>query len=1011
MKTKQVPIIVNGGLDTKANPKLVKPGAALQIDNMFQQRPGEWRPRNGVTTQAATANAATSVPLAYPNPSGGMAGIVRGIDGTAALPFPGSVFPWGLPARFGRNAGATGWEGSSLFYFPHPSYACATVPLLPDQIDGTEIYDGDIATAAGYSAIAATGAGVQFLDDATGKRLYLSGSPLDSPPVRCVSTPNYVAAVGLFGAAPYSVSIQVASATSSNISYSPAPLVGVVAAANPWFDVVAVPGTDSVIIAYQAAAGVSLATVFLATGEVTAGPVNYSTIDASMCLGFMNIADFAGNVIALAAAGATNGVTYTRFSAFGLALAGPVNRAVDASATANVRQITGHYDATTATFYVLWEHASTTSRLYDAVMINPTGGASTTTVLAPTFALYTRTAKGTDGRWYFVGAYDSVVQGSYALLSCDQFVGFESSAAKYAAPMCVAMGGEGSGRRAAQSSIANLNASGSSFTCVLPRKKKVTVAGVSSSKGRIAQRATFSDVMATASRARELGGVTYLPGGIIYGDDGRSCRAAVFPRYIEQPSAASSAGGGALTSGKSYGYRLVFTRQDGAGRVIRSAGSLPVTITLGASDNAVTLTVPNPNLVAWDFSANIRVEVYRVGPLEDGATLYNLVQTTSFNGAGGSDTVHVFDLVSDAVAATGEVAYFTGNVEEHAAPPSTSLLEVNGGRIWIVNAEDPSELRFSKLSKPGAVPGFTPDFYMRLDGDGCGSVTALASMDGRLVAFKDGATWVVSGDGPDDTGAGAFPTPQIISRDTGVASGLARSVVNVPDGIMFQGARGIMLLDRGLGLTYLGAAVEAYTQAANVVDASLVRGTTTVRFLMASGRTLVWDFQAKTWSTFLLPVGGSSVAACVDTAQGWYYVTADGKLRLEVAGATTDDGVAIVPVVSLPHLSFAGLSGYQRVYSLDLLLDVVGACTLSVDAEFSYSGAVTGIPRTISLAAGAGAAQVQYLPPDGKAKCTAMRPVITVQGAPAGATFRLTSVTATVGIKSGSNIPDTSRLT
>lgn len=1006
MRAKQIPIIVAGGLDTKTNPKLVKPGSALQIDNMFQQRPGEWRVRNGMTTQSASFYPVSSAALAYPGPTGGVTAIARGLTGGTPLnPFTGNTFPWGLPVRYGSGQGSSvpGWETMTGFPFPYASYAASTRTLFPDAAGATgETYDGDCADVGNVMLAQATGANLVIYDKTTGANGYVSSSGAQP---RAVKTNNYAAVVSLVGSSPYSFFITTASAANAGSVYQPASLTGVVPAATPWFDVVKNFNSDTVTLAWKTATGVSFATVDLSTGTVTNAPVNYTTIKASMCLGWMAWEDGNHFVVTLACADATAGITTTSIQISDLSNLGGVT--VDASVTANVRQITGHFDLVANKTNVLWELQSGTSRLYDSVWAN-TGAASFQ--LAPTFALYSRTAKGADGKWYFVGAYDSPTQGCYALLTCDTFIGFESSPNKYAAPVCLVMAGEGGGRRAQVSSIANLTASGSTFTCVLPRNKKVTLAGVSASKGRRAQLVTFSDALGTASRPRELGGVTYVPGGLIYGDDGQSCRAAVFPRYLEQPSLASSNSSGALSSSKTYNYRLVLSRQDAAGRIIRSAGSLTASVTLGASDNTVTVTVPNPNCVVWDFATAVNLEIYRAGPIEDGATLYNLVQTTNLNGAGGSDTVSYIDRLSNASAATGEPAYFTGNVEEHTAPPSTSLLEVNGGRIWIVNAEDPSELRFSKLSKAGTVPGFTPDFAVRLDGDGRGGVTALASMDGRLIAFKDGAIWVVSGDGPDDTGAGAFPHPQLVSRDVGVAAGLQRSVVSVPEGLMFQAARGIYLLDRGLGLTYLGAPVETYTQAATVVDASQVRGVTQVRFLMASGRTLVWDFQAKTWSTFLLPVGGSSVVACVDTAQGWYYLTADGKLRLEVSGATSDDGAAIVPVISLPQLSFAGLSGYQRLYSLDLLLDVLGSFTLSVDGEFNYSGAVTGQPKTLSLTPATPTAQVQYLPPDGLGKCTAMRPVITVSGAPTGGTFRLTSVTAAVGIKSGTNIVDTNRL-
>jgi hypothetical protein len=1004
MRTKRIPIVINGGLDTKTNPKLLQPGAALQIDNMYQQRTGEWSVRNGMPTQSATALAISSAPMAYASPAGGVSAVVRGLANASG------TFAQAAPARYGtRGTSLTGWEGSNgnvlANYWPFPAYAALTSGLYGDG--SNDVFDGDYATLGTLAGAVAKGANNKYFDTATG-RVADYGTVLSSTggAPRMVATTNYIAMVGTQSGGPYDIQIFAYSAAGVFASYTP--VVAGLAAAAPWFDVTQNPGTDTITVAYKATAGGVTAFVFdLSTGAITVGPTNYAAVDASMALALVDTrANFPTGHATLVTAGAADGLAYYIITTATLVSGAKVT--LDAAATVNIRQLAGHWD-TGSQITVLYEVSSGVSRLFDTVKRVRFNGAATIITLAPSFSIYSRTAKGADGKWYFIGAYDSPVQGSYALLTCDEFT-FSSGGSVAAAPVCQVMAGEGGGRRSVQSSVTNLLVSGTSFLAALPRKRRVNVAGVSAQQGRILQLATFSDVTTTASRPREVGGVTYLPGGLIYGDDGQNCRAVVFPRYVEVPALASSNAGGAMTSSKSYGYRIVIRRQDSAGRILRSAASIPVTITLGAADNTVTLTVPNP-YIRWTDSRAFNVfELYRVGPIENGATLYNKVLTSSSLASFTADTFTLTDQLSDANAALGEAAYFTGNTEENIAPPSTSLLEVNGGRIWIVNAEDPTELWPSKQVKAGTIPGFTFDFAFRVDGDSKGAITALGSMDGRLIVFKDGATWVVSGDGPNDLDQGSFSPPQLVSRDTGVAAGLARSVVSTPDGLMFQAARGICLLDRGLGVSYIGAPVEAYTLSANVVDASTVRGTSQVRFVMASGRCLVWDFQVKQWSTFILPVGGSTIVACVDAPQGWYYVTADGKLRKDTAGTTTDDGAAIVPVLSLPHLAFDGFIGYQRLYSLKILLDGIGNCTLAMDAEFNYSGAVTGFPRTIALTAGA-TAQVEYNPPDGKAKSAAVRPVLTVLGSPLGGTFRLTSVTATIGIKDGSNISDGNRMT
>ena len=217
------------------------------------------------------------------------------------------------------------------------------------------------------------------------------------------------------------------------------------------------------------------------------------------------------------------------------------------------------------------------------------------------------------------------------------------------------------------------------------------------------------------------------------------------------------------------------------------------------------------------------VEHYRAGPAAAGAVNYNKVGETFLNGAA-TDVLTFNDQLSDVSAYAGELLYSTGNTLENFVPPSCSILTVCAGRVWLVNAEDPTELWPSLEYKTRVGIRFNQGIAFKVTGDGAGGITALASMDGRVIAFKGTAIYVISGAGPNDAGAGSFNPPQAVSLTIGTV--LPRSVVATKDGIMFQAATGIWLLDRGLGLTYVGAAVEQYTQAANVVDGSLVNGYT-----------------------------------------------------------------------------------------------------------------------------------------------------------------------------------------
>jgi hypothetical protein len=86
-----------------------------------------------------------------------------------------------------------------------------------------------------------------------------------------------------------------------------------------------------------------------------------------------------------------------------------------------------------------------------------------------------------------------------------------------------------------------------------------------------------------------------------------------------------------------------------------------------------------------------------------------------------------------------------------------------------------------------------------------------------------------------------------VTTDVGCVNN--RSIVIVPDGLMFQSQKGIYLLDRALRVFYIGAAVEAYNSQ-TVTSAQLIPNTNQVRFTLSSGIALVYDYFMGQWSTF-----------------------------------------------------------------------------------------------------------------------------------------------------------------
>jgi hypothetical protein len=1006
-----VPVLVNGALDTKTNPKLLQPGALLELENMYQLKTGELRLRNGFAAFGKTTlagGALQGMRSVFP----GLSGEVMSLSDSTASPavIPTLSVRAGTPAAIGGTtanwtntfANQLGlqylWQSAmSSRLVARAGETVMTVPSdasLPDQASG-----GGVVHLAWQAPLATTFTHAIF-DAATGTILY---GPAGLPAVtatqwKTVYSQGFHCAVGVDSATNNLVIRKVSSAfvaTDSTIA------AAAVSAAQPWFDVMVDSVSGNIVIAYRATAGgVSVRTYNPATNATVLGPVNTAGADASMTMGWLDNSAATGSFL-LGTAGAGAGLVVRVMSQAALAVT--ATNVLDAAATANVRNVTGYVRTGVADYVALWD--VTAAATYNTmVRRGDWTGAATLQSLFRSYGLVSRAFKMTDGLWYLLCSYDSTVNSAYQLFTTRQTV----------------YGIDGFGL-APHLSAVDRKAGGSLSACCLASVRSLPSGGYGipvSVRASKAQRVIGELQINNAARTlrpRELGRTLFIPGGLLTQHDGAGVSWASFPLVPEAPAVATRATG-AMTPGGSYDYYVVYRRTDASGRVIRSAPSVPTTVVIGGGDGSTTVTYKIPRLLPGYYSWTT-VEFYRRGPTATGASAINLVGSTTVDPETVADTSTFIDTISDLTAAGNELLYTTGGILDNFNPPSHQLLEVNQTRVWLVSAEDPTELWPSKEYKAGAGIGFNPLLAFKVTGDGAGAITALASMDGRLIVFKSTAIWVITGDGPNDAGQGTFNPPSNVSRSIGTV--LPGSVVLTPDGVMFQSANGIYLLDRGLGLTYIGAAVEQYTLAESVVDAAPVTGQTQVRFVMPSGRCLVWDYHHKRWYTFKLRVDTSGVAStvvsCADIPSGWCYALADGSVFQETPGVYSDVNgttTAIVPRLGFPHLDLNGLNGYQRVYAIQVLGDVTGACTLSIDAEYDYAGAVTGTAKTIPLTTGSGSFMVEYNPPEGRGKCSSVRPVLTtsLQAAGSGA-FTITSVNVLVGAKRGSSVPYGKRLT
>jgi hypothetical protein len=149
---------------------------------------------------------------------------------------------------------------------------------------------------------------------------------------------------------------------------------------------------------------------------------------------------------------------------------------------------------------------------------------------------------------------------------------------------------------------------------------------------------------------------------------------------------------------------------------------------------------------------------------------------------------------------------------------------------------------------------------------------------------------------------------------------------------MFQSDKGIWLLDRSLNTTYIGAPVENYTTGTLVNSAVNIKQENQVRFTLASGVTLMYDYYYNQWGTF---TNVPAVSSCI---YGIYhtYINAQGIAFQESPGSYLDGSNPVLIAFKTGPMNFNMLQGYQRAYFFYLLGTYYSPHRLYVSMFYDY---------------------------------------------------------------------------
>lgn len=487
----------------------------------------------------------------------------------------------------------------------------------------------------------------------------------------------------------------------------------------------------------------------------------------------------------------------------------------------------------------------------------------------------------------------------------------------------------------------------------------------------------------------------HFSGGVLQAYDGYTPKEHHFHLYPDPVTASTSAAGGSITAG-TYQYAVTYEWTDGRGQVHRSTPSAAVSLTTTGATSTNTITIPTLRLTAKtvDSHSSILVQVYRT---TNAGTIFYLLNTGGFTGTSGQiynditvDTVTCTDKTPDSSLIGASQLYTMGGVLPDAPAPPPGAMTAHRNRMFVVDSTNPLTVWYSKQVVPTLPVEFCASLTMQIDPRG-GPVTALASLDDKLIVFKTGILFAVTGQGPDQTGAqNDFSDALFVSTDVGCS--VPRSIVTTPLGIMFQSAKGIYLLGRDLSVTYIGAEVETYNSQ-TVTSAQLMVDRTQVRFTISS-TILVYDYFVRQWSVFT-----NSAGVDATVWQNIYvFLESNGTANQELTVSYFDPGGIWIPTkLTTAWIQFAGLQGFQRVRRFHVLGDLVSAETLTVGVAYDFNPTIV---QTTTIAVSSG--MFQFRVDLQRQKCKAIQ--ITLQdsangGVSEGASW--SGLTFEVGVKGG----------
>ena len=462
---------------------------------------------------------------------------------------------------------------------------------------------------------------------------------------------------------------------------------------------------------------------------------------------------------------------------------------------------------------------------------------------------------------------------------------------------------------------------------------------------------TYTDRLYSA----KLNGQLFVSGGRLREYDGSQFYESGLFQGPKEFTVESIPGDGEFPPGD-YQYMVMWKWVDAGGRIHRSAFSTPLTVAGGGESNVMELKIAVPHfsgrLAAG--TVTISVEIYRTEVDQSIFHLLNPNERIVIDPDLSIGFITFTDDATDLSISENEGPYIgpNGEVLDHDEPPACKFIWAGEDRLIMGGLETPSMYQFSRKARPGYAIAFSADESFR--GTIEGVVTGVAQLDGSWFVGSEDSLWAIVGDGPDEGGAGTFSRPRKLPSDTGFKS--QRSIVEVPQGLLFQGRGNKMyLLPRGgAAPQWIGSVVQDTLDAYPFITCAMYLPEEHLAFFAcwkfevgdedADGRLLIFDTNANEWMTDKLFNTQATTTRQFRSMCAW-----GGKVLLDGSLGGTDDSADnvdgsspefIVEVLETGDMRYFGPGGLGRCRKATLLGEAI-ADFVEVRVEVSRDSGLT----------------------------------------------------------------------